>query len=127
MPQSSKQDELERLRHSCAHILAQAVQKLFPNVKLAIGPAIQDGFYYDFDLDRPFTEEDLKQIEGTCRQIIKEHQPFSGKKVTRKEATELFTKRGEPYKLEILKGLPDDDIWLYSNGSFMDLCRGNHF
>src|SRR3989338_8903183 len=126
MPQSSKQDELERLRHSCAHILAQAVQKLFPNVKLAIGPAIQDGFYYDFDLDRPFTEEDLKQIEGTCRQIIKEHQPFSGKKVTRKEATELFTKRGEPYKLEILKGLPDDDIWLYSNGSFVDLCRGNH-
>ncbi|OGX04275.1 MAG: threonine--tRNA ligase [Omnitrophica bacterium RIFCSPLOWO2_12_FULL_50_11] len=99
---------------------------MFPNVKLAIGPAIQDGFYYDFDLDRPFTEEDLKQIEGTCRQIIKEHQPFSGKKVTRKEATELFTKRGEPYKLEILKGLPDDDIWLYSNGSFMDLCRGNH-
>jgi len=126
MPHLLKQDELERLRHSCAHILAQAVQKLFPNVKLAIGPAIQDGFYYDFDLDRPFTEEDLKQIEGTCRQIIKEHQPFSGKKVTRKEAAELFTKRGEPYKLEILKGLPDDDIWLYSNGSFVDLCRGNH-
>lgn len=122
----SKQDELERLRHSCAHILAQAVQRLFPNAKLAIGPAIKDGFYYDFDLDRSFTDEDLQQIENTCRQIIQEHQPFSGKKVNRNEAYELFRQRGEGYKLEILKGLPDDNIWLYANGPFVDLCRGNH-
>ena len=95
--------DFERLRHSSAHILAQAVQSFFPNVKLAIGPAIKDGFYYDFDLDRPFTEEDVKKIEGKCLEIIKEGQTFSGKKVARKEAQELFKKRGfggasEPYR-----------------------------
>lgn len=126
MPSASKAEDLERLRHSCAHILAQAVQSLFPNVKLAIGPAIKDGFYYDFDLDQPFTEEDLKKIEAKCHQIIKEGQTFSGKKVSRKEAQELFKQRGERYKLEILDALPEDNIWLYSNGPFIDLCRGNH-
>ena len=126
MPSVSKAEDLERLRHSCAHILAQAVQSLFPKVKLAIGPAIKDGFYYDFDLDRAFTDEDIKKIESKCLEIIKEGQTFSGKKVTRKEAQELFKKRGERYKLEILEAIPDDNIWLYSNGPFIDLCRGNH-
>ncbi len=126
MSSVSKAEDLERLRHSCAHILAQAVQSLFPNVKLAIGPAIKDGFYYDFDLDRSFSEDDIKKIEDKCHQIIREGQTFSGKKVTRKEAQELFKQRGERYKLEILEALPDDNIWLYSNGPFVDLCRGNH-
>src|SRR3990167_8870859 len=103
-----KTQELDRLRHSCAHILAQAVQSLFPTVKLAIGPAIKDGFYYDFDFDRPFTEEDLKKIEAKCLEIIKEGQTLSGKKVSQQEAREFFKKRNERYKLEILEGLPED-------------------
>jgi len=126
MSSSVKTEDLEKLRHSSAHILAQAVQSLFPKVKLAIGPAIKDGFYYDFDLDQPFSDEDLKKIEAKCHQIIKEGQKFSGKKVARKEAEEFFKKRGERYKLEILAGIPDDNIWLHSNGPFVDLCRGNH-
>src|SRR3989338_4355006 len=121
-----KTEDLDRLRHSCAHILAQAVQSLFPSVKLAIGPAIQNGFYYDFDFERSFTDEDLKAIEAKCLVIIREGQSFSGKKVSRKEACELFKKRAERYKLELLEGLPDDNIWLHSNGPFVDLCRGNH-
>ncbi|MBI4358056.1 MAG: threonine--tRNA ligase [Candidatus Omnitrophica bacterium] len=126
MLSTSTAQDLERLRHSCSHILAQAVQSLFPKVKLAIGPAIKDGFYYDFDLDRSFTDEDLKKIEAKCLDIIKEGQKFSGKKVTRQEAQDFFKKRDERYKLEILEGLPDDNIWLYTNGPFVDLCRGNH-
>ena len=122
----STEQDLERLRHSCSHILAQAVQHFFPAVKLAIGPAIKDGFYYDFDLDRPFSEDDIKKIETKCIQIIEEEQTFSGRKVTRKEAEDFFKKRGERYKLEVLEALPDDNIWLYTNGPFTDLCRGNH-
>ncbi len=119
-------NQLEKLRHSCAHILAQAVQSLFPGVKLAIGPAIKDGFYYDFDYERPFSDEDLKKIEEKCLEIIKEGQAFSGRKVSRAEATEFFKARNERYKLEMLETIPDDSIWFYSNGPFVDLCRGNH-
>jgi len=126
MSTASRNQDLERLRHSCAHILAQAVQSLFPKVKLAIGPAIKDGFYYDFDLPESFTDEDLKKIEAKCHQIIKEEQSFSGRKVTKQEARDLFQKKGERYKLEILEALPEDNIWLYQNGPFIDLCRGNH-
>src|SRR3989338_7009677 len=126
MSGTSKAEDFERLRHSCAHILAQAVQSLFPNVKLAIGPAIKDGFYYDFEFERAFNEDDLKKIEEKCLNIIQEGQTFSGKKVSRREAHELFKGRGERYKLEILETLPDDNIWLYSNGPFIDLCRCNH-
>ena len=112
----SRSQDLERLRHSCAHILAQAVQSLFPKVKLAIGPAIKDGFYYYFDLPESFTDEDLKKIEAKCHQIIKEGQQFSGRKATKQEARELFQKKDERYKLEILEALPEDNIWLYQNG-----------
>lgn len=125
MPNTSEQD-LEALRHSCAHILAQAVQSFFPNVKLAIGPSIKDGFYYDFDLERPLTDEDLAKIEKKCLDIIQEGQTFSGRKVTKQEARDYFNKKGERYKLEILEGLPEDNIWLYTNGPFTDLCRGGH-
>ncbi len=126
MSHPNKQDDLEPLRHSCAHILAQAVQSFFPKVKLAIGPSIKDGFYYDFDLENPLTEDDLSKIEKKCLQIIDEGQTFSGRKVTKQEAQDYFKKKGEPYKLEILEGLPDDNIWLYTNGPFTDLCRGGH-
>ncbi len=126
MSKPSKQEDLEPLRHSCAHILAQAVQSFFPNVKLAIGPSIKDGFYYDFDLEKPLNDEDLYKIEKKCLDIINEGQTFSGKKVTKSEAQDYFRKKGERYKLEILEGLPDDNIWLYTNGPFTDLCRGGH-
>lgn len=126
MSHPAQAQDMERLRHSSAHILAQAVQVFFPNVKLAIGPSIKNGFYYDFDLDRPFTEEDIKKIEAKCLDIIKEGQKFSGRKVSRKEAEDFFKERKQPYKLELLAGLPDDNIWLHSNGPFTDLCRGNH-
>lgn len=126
MSNSVDSQDLEALRHSCAHILAQAVQSFFPKVKLAIGPSIKDGFYYDFDLENPLSEEDLSKIEKKCLDIINEGQTFSGKKVTRREAVDFFQKRGERYKLEILEGLPDDNIWLYTNGPFTDLCRGGH-
>src|SRR3989338_741716 len=100
MPDRPNPSDLERLRHSCAHILAQAVQSLFPGVKLAIGPVIKDGFYYDFDYERSFTDEDLKKIEAKCLEIIQEGQTFSGKKVIKQEARDLFKQRGERYKLE---------------------------
>lgn len=126
MSSSHKTQDLEALRHSCAHILAQAVQTYFPNVKLAIGPSIKDGFYYDFDLERPLTDEDIQKIEAKCWTIIREGQAFSGKKVSKQEAYDFFKQRGERYKLEVLQGLPDDNVWLYTNGPFTDLCRGGH-
>lgn len=125
MSQTNKVD-LDALRHSCAHILAQAVKSFFPEAKLAIGPSIKDGFYYDFDLEHPFSPEDLAKIEKKCLEIIHEHQTFSGRKVSRQEAQDYYTKRGERYKLEMLANLPDDNIWLFTNGSFTDLCRGGH-
>ncbi|OGW89808.1 MAG: threonine--tRNA ligase, partial [Omnitrophica bacterium RIFCSPHIGHO2_12_FULL_44_12] len=118
--------DLEKLRHSSAHILAQAVQVLFPQAKFGIGPAIKDGFYYDFDLDHPFSQEDLERIEKKCREIIKEAQPFVGRIVSRQEAEEIFRSRNEKYKLEILAGLTDENIQLYQNGAFIDLCAGPH-
>lgn len=122
----SSPEALAHLRHSTAHILAQAVQVLYPGTKLAIGPAIPDGFYYDFDREEPFTDEDLRKLEEKMQQIIKEGQEFSQKPVAKAEAREFFTKRAEPYKLEILEGLNDADITLVQNGPFIDLCKGGH-
>src|SRR3989338_5083121 len=116
MSQAQQEQDLEKLRHSSAHILAQAVQAFYPDVKLAIGPAIKDGFYYDFELAHPFTEEDLANFETKCHAIIQEGQEFSGRKVSRKEAEDFFKARGERYKLEILAAIPDDNIWLHMNG-----------
>jgi len=119
-------EALDRLRHSAAHILAQAVQKLFPETKLTIGPAIKDGFYYDFDRDTPFTEEDLKRLEEEMSRIVKEGQPFDQQPVSKQEAETFFRERQEPYKLEILQDLKDGEITLVKNGPFVDLCRGGH-
>jgi threonyl-tRNA synthetase len=114
--------ELEKLRHSCSHILAQAVKKLFPNAKLGIGPAIEDGFYYDFD-DVEFKEEDLARIEKEMHRIIKDNQKFEETEVTKKKAEEML--KEEPYKMELLQELQGKIIF-YKNGSFTDLCKGPH-
>jgi threonyl-tRNA synthetase len=118
---------LDTLRHSCAHIMAQAVKELWPGTKLAIGPSIEDGFYYDFDKETPFTDDDLAKIEKKMQQIIKKNESFTRKEVSKKEAVALFKKIGESYKLELLEEIPDDTVSLYTTGKdFTDLCRGPH-
>jgi len=107
-------------------VLAQAVRNLFPEVKLAIGPAIKDGFYYDFDREERFTDEDLRRLEAEMQKIIDERQPFKHYHVTKAEAQDRFTKLAETYKLEILEGLEEGQITFVENGPFIDLCRGNH-
>lgn len=114
-------------RHSSSHIMAQAVQNLFPGTKLGIGPAIQDGFYYDFDSDHTFTPEDLAAIEKEMARIIQAGQPFRRQEVSREEAVQLFTERGELYKVELINDLPADaKISIYRQGDFLDLCAGPH-
>ena len=122
---SSKEDR-DTFRHSTSHIMAHAVKQLFPEVKFAIGPAIEEGFYYDFDIDRPFTPEDLATIEKKMSEIIKQNNPFVRKVISRKEAIGMFGNLGESYKVELLEELPDEEISLYEEGGFVDLCRGPH-
>lgn len=119
-------ENIETKRHSCSHILAAAVQELFPGTKLGIGPAIENGFYYDFLSDHKFTPEDLKTIEDKMKQIIKSKQPFVRKEVSKAEAEALFKSKGEDFKVELISELPDGEISVYTNGSFTDLCRGPH-
>lgn len=117
---------LEILRHSVAHIMAHAVKILFPEVQVTIGPAIEDGFYYDFDRDIPFTEEDLQKIEKKMHEIIKSRQPFIRKELSKEEAIDLFKSLGESYKIEIINEINDDKVSIYEEGDFIDLCRGPH-
>jgi len=117
---------LEILRHSTSHVMAMAVKELFPGVKVTIGPAIEDGFYYDFDYERPFREEDLPKIEEKMAEIIKADYPFQRKEVSKEEAVRFFEQQGERYKLELLQDIDDDGVSLYTQGSFTDLCRGPH-
>lgn len=119
---------LEELRHSCSHVLATAVLRLFPETKLDIGPPTDSGFYYDFDLDHKFTTEDLEKIEEEMRKVIKENQAFRRKEVSRDEAIEIIKGRGqERYKLGRLDDIPEGEaISFYENGEFMDLCAGTH-
>ncbi len=118
--------DLDRLRHSAAHILAQAVKRLFPNAKLGIGPAIKDGFYYDFEVERNFTEEDLVKLEEIMKEIIRSGYDFVRDEMDKKAAIEFFRKRGENYKCEIIEGLADSKVSTYKDGEFIDLCRGPH-
>ncbi len=114
-------------RHTSSHILAQAVRRLFPGTKLAIGPAIADGFYYDLDSDHAFTTEDLAVIEAEMLKIVGEDLPLVRRDVSRQEAIEYFTLRQEPYKVELVQDLPPDvQVGLYKQGEFIDLCRGPH-
>ncbi|MGC8875130.1 MAG: threonine--tRNA ligase, partial [Chloroflexia bacterium] len=131
-------DPLLPLRHSTAHVMAQAVGDLFPGTRFGIGPAIADGFYYDFDLPRPLTPEDLEAIERRMREIIRADHPFVRREVTPEEARALF--RDQPYKLELIEdlvaGRADEDgeavavsvptLTTYTHDTFTDLCRGPH-
>ncbi len=114
------------LRHSSAHIMAQAVKELFPEVKVTIGPSIEDGFYYDFDTFRPFTPEDLERIETRMKEIVKSRLPFRRKVMSRDEAVRYFEETGETYKVELINAIDAEEVSLYSQGAFTDLCRGPH-
>ncbi|MDA8442618.1 MAG: threonine--tRNA ligase [Peptococcaceae bacterium] len=117
----------DALRHSTSHILAQAVQNLFPGTKLGIGPAIANGFYYDFDSEHIFTPEDLETIEKEMDRVVKENYTFERSEISRDEAIKFFTERGENYKVELIENLPNDvAISMYRQGEFVDLCAGPH-
>jgi threonyl-tRNA synthetase len=116
--------EMEIMRHSAAHVMAEAVQSIFPDAKFGIGPAIENGFYYDFGLPRRLTPDDLPLIEAKMNEILAANVPFIIQEVTKKEARRLFA--SQPYKLELIDEIPDDKVSMYQQGSFVDLCRGPH-
>jgi threonyl-tRNA synthetase len=119
--------DLAVLRHSCSHVMAQAVKSLWPDVKLGIGPSIEDGFYYDFDKKEPFAPEDLEKIEAKMRELIAAGLPFVREELSKNEARELFGRLGETYKLELIDAIPDEKVSIYRTGrDFVDLCRGPH-
>lgn len=123
----SSEDPLHILRHSTAHLLAAAVTELYPNAKYGIGPAVQDGFYYDFDFGQPLSESDLKTIESRMRRIAQEDRPFVHEFMTRDQAIEEFRKRGQDYKLELIADkVEGDEVSVFRTGEFLDLCRGPH-
>ena len=114
-------------RHTTSHIMAQAIKRLYPQVKLAIGPSIADGFYYDVDSEEPLTTEDLEKIEKEMKKIVKEALPITRFTKPRAEAIEFFKEKGEPYKVELIENLPEDsEISFYQQGEFIDLCAGPH-
>src|SRR5262249_53674869 len=120
-------DPVEKARHSCAHVMASAVQALFPGTKVTIGPVIEDGFFYDFAADKPFTPEDLQKIEEKMKEIVKKDLPFERKVLSRDEAVKLFKGKGESFKVEIIEGLPQgEEISVYQHGDWVDLCKGPH-
>lgn len=119
--------DLHSLRHSCAHIMAQAVKELWPEVKLGIGPSIEDGFYYDFEAKEAFSEQDLLRIEEKMRKIIAKNATFIRQEIDKEEARKLFVRLKEDYKVELIDALPEGKITIYKTGQdFMDLCRGPH-
>jgi len=117
-------DWLEKMRHSAAHVMAEAVESLFPEAKFGIGPSIEDGFYYDFDLPRSLTPGDLPVIEDGMRAIIVQNVPFISEEVSKEKARQIFAR--QPYKLELIAEIPDEKVTIYKQGSFTDLCRGPH-
>jgi len=117
---------LEIIRHSAAHIMAQAVKELYPDVKITIGPAISDGFYYDFDSPRPFTPDDLEKIESRMKEIVKSRLPFRRMMLPKDQAIQYFRDKGEDYKVELIEALEGPEVTLYTQGEFTDLCRGPH-
>ncbi|MGH7890560.1 MAG: threonine--tRNA ligase, partial [Thermodesulfobacteriota bacterium] len=118
---------LDLIRHTAAHVMAEAVQGLFPGIKVTIGPVIENGFYYDFDFPTGFTPEDLEKIEEKMKEIVKANKPLARKKVSRQDAISIFEKAAETYKVEIINDLPpDEQITIYEQGDWYDLCRGPH-
>ncbi len=121
------EEGLEIIRHSTAHLLAQAVKDLYPGAQVTIGPVIEDGFYYDFAYERPFTPEDLEKIERRMKELVKADIPIERRVMPRDEAIEFFRRMGEDYKAEIIASIPEDEpISLYAQDGFVDLCRGPH-
>ncbi|MDH4068333.1 MAG: threonine--tRNA ligase, partial [Dehalococcoidia bacterium] len=124
MKSKEKDEQVARMRHSTSHIMAEAVQCLFPEAKFGIGPMIENGFYYDFELPRALAPEDLPVIESKMREIISQNVPFVSQEVSRDEARKLFA--AQPYKLELIDEITDSSVTVYRQGSFTDLCRGPH-
>jgi len=122
--QTAESEKLEVMRHSAAHVMAEAVQSIFPDAKFGIGPAIDNGFYYDFDLPRSLTPEDLPLIEAKMKEIIASNLPFVREEISKEKARQLFG--AQPYKLELIDEIPDEKVSIYRQGSFVDLCRGPH-
>ncbi len=121
------EEGLEVIRHSCAHLLAQATQALFPKAQVTIGPVIDNGFYYDFAFSRPFTPDDLVAIEAKMTELAKQDLPVERTTMVREDAIEFFSNMGEAYKAEIIQSIPaGEEISLYRQGEFIDLCRGPH-
>ena len=121
------EDGVDIIRHSTAHLLAMAVKELFPEAQVTIGPVIDNGFYYDFKFDRPFTNEDLERIEKRMEELAKQDIPVSRSVLSREEAVRLFHEMGEEYKVRIIEDIPgDEDLSFYRQGDFIDLCRGPH-
>ncbi|MBU6234713.1 MAG: threonine--tRNA ligase, partial [Alphaproteobacteria bacterium] len=120
-------DALELIRHDCAHVMAEAVQALFPGTQVTIGPAVENGFYYDFARNEPFTPEDFPKIEAKMKEIIAKSAPFTREVWDRNKAIEVFKSKGENYKVELIQDLPEtEDIKIYKQGEWFDLCRGPH-
>ena len=121
------EEGLDTIRHSCAHLMAMAVQDLFPSAQVTIGPVIENGFYYDFAFERPFTPEDLEKIEARMKELAKKDYKVERSILSREEAISLFEEKGEKYKVEIIKDIPGDQpLSFYQQGDFVDLCRGPH-
>ena len=123
---SNQHSKIEIMRHSCSHVLAQAVLEMFPEAKFGIGPAIENGFYYDFDLPRTLIPEDLPILEKKMVKIVRQNLPFDKKLIDRKKATDLFKKAKQSYKVELLKEMKDKKVSIYKQGNFVDLCKGPH-
>ena len=120
-------DALELIRHDAAHVMAEAVQELFPNTQVTIGPTIENGFYYDFHREESFTPEDLKAIEKRMQDIVRRNEEIRREVWDRDEAVQFFLDKGEEFKAEIIRDLPaDQEVSLYRQGDFIDLCRGPH-
>ena len=118
-------EKLSKIRHSMSHVMAEAVLEMFPSAQIAIGPSIENGFYYDFDLPRQLVTDDLQEITERMRAIIAENKPFVRTVVSRQEAQKMFA--SQTYKLELINAIPEDEeVSLYNVGNFTDLCRGPH-
>jgi threonyl-tRNA synthetase len=122
----SELSQLQILRHSTSHVMASAVKDLFPNAKLGIGPAIEDGFYYDFYLEEKLTPEILPKIEQKMQEIINKNYPFEREELSKQDAIQLFSQKGEKFKLELISEIPDEKVSVYKHNGFIDLCRGPH-
>ncbi len=123
---ASSPEGLEILRHSTSHLMAQAVKELYPEVRVTIGPAIEDGFYYDFDYDKTFTPDDLVRIEKRMRKLAEKNMAIDRIEMSREDAIKLFDNLGENYKVEVISEIPDETVSCYKQGDFIDLCRGPH-